>query len=429
MSNLTRAVLTTLAEPLLEPNAICTVSSARPATDKYSWERVCWVVALGLGFLQAWGCRHDSADGLAYMGPDGISYLDIGDAYMRGDWSHALNAMWSPFYSWLLGITLYVFKPSPFWEFTVVRLLNFLIYAGALLCFAFFLHALMRDRQGPALEIAAADHSLPDWLWLVFGYSLFVWTSLLMNRVSRASPDILMSGWVYLSAGFLLRMRAEATDWLTFISFGLVLGLGYLTKTVMFPLALVFLGVSFVILRRTTRFRPALLRLVVASLIFLAVAGPFIVALSRAKHRLTIGDSAGLNYAWYVNRATPFIHWQGEPSGSGTPLHATRKVFESPAVYEFAAPVGGTYAPWYDPSYWYEGVRPKFNLRQQLAATARNSRILFDFVFYRSFLVSITLALFLLFYQSRRSLFITDIVAYWFLIFPAATACMLYLLV
>ena len=45
------------------------------------------------------------------MGPDGISYLDIGDAYLRGDWYVAVNAMWSPFYSWLAGFWLMLFKP------------------------------------------------------------------------------------------------------------------------------------------------------------------------------------------------------------------------------------------------------------------------------------------------------------------------------
>ena len=31
---------------------------------------------------------------------DGVSYLDIGDAYFRGDWKAAVNAYWSPVYSW-----------------------------------------------------------------------------------------------------------------------------------------------------------------------------------------------------------------------------------------------------------------------------------------------------------------------------------------
>jgi hypothetical protein len=78
------------------------------------------------------------------MGADGISYLDIGDAYWRGDWPTAINAMWSPFYSWLTGLTLLVFQPSPYWEFTVIQLLNFAIYLLSLAAFAFFLRELRR---------------------------------------------------------------------------------------------------------------------------------------------------------------------------------------------------------------------------------------------------------------------------------------------
>ncbi|HEY0083839.1 MAG TPA: hypothetical protein VGB61_13680, partial [Pyrinomonadaceae bacterium] len=63
----------------------------RRALEPRRLERLCWLVAAALGLLQAWGRRHDSGDGVAYMGADGISYLDIGDAYWRGDWAAATN--------------------------------------------------------------------------------------------------------------------------------------------------------------------------------------------------------------------------------------------------------------------------------------------------------------------------------------------------
>jgi len=40
-------------------------------------------------------------------------------------------------------------------------------------------------------------------------------------------------------------------------------------------------------------------------------------------------------------------------------------------VFEFSSPVQGSYPPWYDPSYWYDGARPHFWLRDQLAALLR----------------------------------------------------------
>ncbi|HET6671340.1 MAG TPA: hypothetical protein VFH15_14025 [Pyrinomonadaceae bacterium] len=383
----------------------------------------CWLTALLLGFLQAWGRRHESADGLAYMSPDGISYLDIGDAYMRGDWYIAVNAMWSPCYSWLTGLWLRLFKPSSFWEFTFVRLLNFLIYAVALLSFAYFLRVLRRDRQLRVTGIA-----LPEWSWLVFGYTIFIWTSLFMNRVSRTSPDLLVAALIFLASGLLLRIRAAASRWQLFAALGIVLGVGYLTKTIMFPLAFVFIFVAYLLARHTMEFKPALLRTAISLLVFLTLATPFLVVLSRARHRFTIGDSARLNYAWYVNGTTRFTHWQGEPPDSGTPVHPTRKIFAAPAVYEFSAPPGISYPPWYDASYWYEGVTPHFNLRQQLTAIARNLTRLYHFLFYRFFLGALTFALFVLLYQSgRRRIVMQNLSAYWFLIVPALTALAIYL--
>lgn len=64
-----------------------------------------------------------------YMNPDGISYLDIGDAFTRPDWYHAINAIWSPLYGWLLGLVLNLFHVTPRWEFLTVYLVNLSIYA------------------------------------------------------------------------------------------------------------------------------------------------------------------------------------------------------------------------------------------------------------------------------------------------------------
>ena len=52
--------------------------------------------------------------------PDGISYLDMADAYVRGDWRAALNGVWSPLYSWLLALMIFIFDPPGYWEFTAV---------------------------------------------------------------------------------------------------------------------------------------------------------------------------------------------------------------------------------------------------------------------------------------------------------------------
>ena len=79
-----------------------------------------WSLALVLGASQAWATRFT-------MNPDGISYLDMGDAYWRGDWHMAINAYFSPLYSWILGFFMKVLRPSPYWEYPLAHLVNFLI--------------------------------------------------------------------------------------------------------------------------------------------------------------------------------------------------------------------------------------------------------------------------------------------------------------
>lgn len=396
-------------------------------------ERLCWLVAAALGFLQAWGRRHDSGDGVAYMGADGIAYLDIGDAYWRGDWAAAINAMWSPFYSWLTGLALRLFQPSPFQEFTVVRLLNFALYLLCLAAFVFFLRELERfrqthfnDRDDVQADSQAEPRALPPWAWLIFAYALFIWTSLSMNRVARTSPDVLVSGLVFVASALLLRIRMRRAGWLSFALFGLTLGVGYLTKTFMFPLAFVFLAAGLFAHGSVRRAAP---RIALALFVFLAASAPFVVAISRAKGRLTIGDTGRLNYAWHVNGTQPFIHWQGEPAGSGTPAHPTRKLLDSPALYEFGSPVAGAYPPWYDPTYWYEGIKPRLSLSGQLKVVAQNVLLAYQFLFYRFFPGAVASAIFILFYMSRRRPreIARDAARYWFLHAPALIASACYL--
>jgi hypothetical protein len=41
-------------------------------------------------------------------------------------------------------------------------------------------------------------------------------------------------------------------------------------------------------------------------------------------------------------------------------------------VFEFAEPVGGPYPPLYDPSYWYAGIQPRFDMGQELKVLRPN---------------------------------------------------------
>jgi hypothetical protein len=46
-------------------------------------------------------------------------------------------------------------------------------------------------------------------------------------------------------------------------------------------------------------------------------------------------------------------------------------VLADPPLFEFATPVPGSYPPWYDPSYWYDGLRAHFSFEGELWAIFR----------------------------------------------------------
>jgi hypothetical protein len=372
------------------------------------------LAAITLGGIHTWAAAaHHS------MNPDGIAYLDMGQAYLRGDWAMAINAYWSPLYSWLLGLGMCIFDPPMRWEFPLVHLVNFLIYLIALSCFGFFWHQVIK------CQTRGGDNAtLPEWVWQALGYTLFTWSSLNLVEIWSVTPDMCVAAFVYLAAGLILRIRGGEVTWSVFALLGVVLGLGYLSKAAMFPLAIVFLAISYFSVGSPRRAVPLVL---IALVSFILVGSPFVVALSLAKDRLTFGDSGKLNYARYVN-GIPDTHWNGEPPGNGAPIHPTREIFDEPAIYEFATPIGGTYAPWYDPSYWYEGVSLQFNFQDQARVLLANALFYFDLFFRQQggLLVGV-LILYLM--DPRRSFQMKDFMRRWGLVIVALMAFGMYALV
>ncbi len=111
--------------------------------------------------------------------------------------------------------------------------------------------------------------------------------------------------------------------------------------------------------------------------VFAIIAGPWIATLSRAKHRVTFGDVGKLAFAMTMDEVPQPFFWQGE-NGTGSPKHPVRRLLSKPRLYEFASPVGGTYPPSYDTSYWMEGIRPHFDLRGLLRVLRQSAGTYFQ---------------------------------------------------
>ena len=292
-----------------------------------------------LGLLQAWASR------FAITG-DGVSYLDMEQAYLRGDWHTAVNGYWNPLYAWLQAIGYLVFRPSPYWEYPVVQFVNFGIYVATACAFEYFLSALLLGRDDEtALRFIA--------------YAVFLWSSLQLIGVSMVNPDMVVAGTIYAAFGILARCpkRCGAT------ALGLALAAGYYAKAAVFPIALLILMTGLFFLPRR--------QIVIASVVFVIICCPLVIALSLKTGHLTIGDTGRLNYAWYVNGVESRL-WQGGPPRSGTPVHPARILLDSPRVYEFDGVFPVSNPIWYDESYWYRGLRIWVDPRTLVGAILRN---------------------------------------------------------
>lgn len=361
------------------------------------------ILSACLGLVQLWGTRY-------IIFSDGISYLDIADAYRRGDWANAINAYWSPLYSWILAIAASILRPSPAWSVPTLHLVNFLSFLTSLATFEFFLVSLAKYLRLPNLPKS----------WLIFGYSLVVWSGLTRVTVGYVSPDIAVTVIVFLLAAMLLKLREKPDDKRLFVAFGILLGFAYFIKGVFFAAAFsVFLPATIVSLRRRALRQSAL-----AAAAFIVTCSPFIAALSFQKGRLTFGDTGKLNYGWEILQAARSTHWQGEPFNIGAPSHPTRKALDVPQTYVFDQPIAGTYPPWYDPSYWYEGIKPHLELGRQLMFLRLNS----IYALIQIIIAPGALLLLVVVFGNLRPrwLAVDTIKNYWFLILPGLGSILIY---
>jgi hypothetical protein len=372
---------------------------------------VMWAATITAGLLQALAVRF-------YISGDGNSYLDVASAYLRGDFANAINAYWSPFYSWLIALVLWVFKPGGYWETTILHLLNFAGLLVALRAFEFFFGSFLAARQN-LTQPEGESVELPVTIWWTLGYALFINATLeVMAMYPITAPDHWVCIVTFLSIGLILKISMRGGGPFLFGALGLVLGLGYLTKAFYFPLAFVFIGTAWLASRKLSS---NLTGAVIALVAFLLVASPFVFALSKTKHRLTYGEVGKIAYAEAMNWGQEPMFWEGG-DGSGTPKHPARIILSSPTVYEFAEPISGSYPMWYDSSYWKDGMEIHFRPLNQLKVLRQSAGTFFlIFLIQLEFVVGLAV---LVFYDVRPREWLSRAFRHWFLWFPAAAACL-----
>lgn len=368
-----------------------------------------WILAIVLGAIQAWANHH------YLQNSDALSYLDMAESFTKGDWPQAVNAYWSPLYPILIALAMIVIKPSPYWEFALLHIVNLLIFFAAFGSFDFLLRQIVPAHLQQQADYEASDRiAFSEFSIAALGYALFLWAALFMVSIQLESPDMLLAAVIFLVMGLITRIWRGESGWGNFIMLGLVLGIGYWAKSPMFILAFVFLGLA---LLATNNWWRALPRVLLAFLIFIALSSPWIVAISKAKGHLTLGEAGRLNMMWFIN-GVDNLHGQETGDARGQYSHPTRRIFAQPEAYEFATPVGGTYPVWYEPSYWYEGAQGHFVLKGHLAALFRNAQRLYQ-IFYTDAWGMLLAGTLILYFIAGPREWLGAVLRSWYLLLPA----------
>lgn len=282
------------------------------------------------------------------MTPDGISYLDMSDAVVAGDWRGIVDGYWSPLYPTLIGLTRLVARPTAAGEFAAVHALNFVLLALTIPAFEYFLRGLIaraRDwRRSPL-------HGR----WGVIGaYLIFGSLSLTMTPIELPTPDIIVTGAVLIAFGATLRLQNGTSIKRDAIVLGLALGAATLAKSFFVPWSIVHLTVVAIATR------PLGPRAVAtAAGTWALIAAPWCIALSAQLGHPSFGETGRLTYAWFVNNQEPPA-LLGMPAASSTP--ATNALLPGAGVTGDAP---GTNPVWRDPVRFSGALRPHFDVRDQ----------------------------------------------------------------
>jgi 4-amino-4-deoxy-L-arabinose transferase-like glycosyltransferase len=323
------------------------------------------------------------------MDGDGQAYIDIADLIRSHQWAGVISGYWNPLYPAGLALAQQIFHPSRARELAAYYVLNYVIFLLSVVAMLAFVDALVKLRTR-MLPSADQDSNANPLLGLnalrLLGVGLLVIAAQRELSMGKIRPDALLQALMLAAFAMLLQSLACESLWFPPLM-GLFLGLAYLSKSFAFLVA--FLSIGVMMLFQAWLQRRRLGRVVLggalAFVVFAAIAGPYIAALSKQKGRFDFGDSGALNYAWYVS-GTDKMHiepWMTNDFGSATVhlIHPEKQLLANPGIYSYRAVPYGEYPEWFDTTYFKERIVPKFNAGKLLHRDIRNLVLVFRYLF------------------------------------------------
>src|SRR5215208_1238308 len=234
------------------------------------------VVALGALQCRAWNGAPNA---------DGISYLELAARYAQGDMRAVANGYWSPLYPALLGVGMRVAGASGVYygaglapELRVALVVNLVVLAFATFAFARLVLVLEdAEPKPPPTSVRVCR--------LIVAASLWIWSVIRLVAATTITPDVLLAGWLLLATTELLALTREPPSRARIVRLSIALALGYWTKAVFFPLALVGIVAAAVLVRRVQRHAEATWLAVLT----LALCAPLVAVQTATQGHLSFG--------------------------------------------------------------------------------------------------------------------------------------------
>jgi hypothetical protein len=258
-----------------------------------------------------------------YIDPDAVAYITIAKRYAAGDFSRAVNGLWSPFSCWLVALFSKIFDDAIFFSF----------FVNALACICILVAA------GFLFKRFKIDQKLFKWLMLILPVFL------IFCNYYQTFDDLWQ---VFFLLCYLLIVTSanfikSTGKW---ILCGIIGSLAYFAKAYSFYFILVHLLVTLFILAKQNNFsRKAIIKpFVTVVLVMLLIMSPWIYALHQKYGVWTLSTASSLNESWFLTGHKTYkagITYLIPPPYNNSPCN-----WEDPYLNE-----GHLYKPWENPKF------------------------------------------------------------------------------
>ncbi|MDZ4833653.1 MAG: hypothetical protein SGJ27_07715 [Candidatus Melainabacteria bacterium] len=323
-----------------------------------------FVCIIAVGLLQAF------AHGTIAYSTDDCSYLDQAVLFSRFNFLEGVNFYWSPLYPFLAGLMIKCFNVPLEQQLFAVKLMNVGILAATLIAFDYFLSKFLNFAE----TLKSAENScMPSRKqWLILSGSLFAWMFLTVGGVHQATPDYLVAAFLFLATGLALQIDQKPTT-LRFALMGVAMGFGYLAKASMIPAAVALIVLAAI---RCPKMNVKIGNAVVALACAVLIASPYWSILTTKKGQFDLGSSSAMNYMLWIAKDYS-LYGDNREEVENSLTHHISILSKRPRIAVFEDMLPATFPPWFDPGYFSDGLKIKFDFGASLFALALNLVTLF----------------------------------------------------